>query len=95
MIALLLATAPHAHISMNPNYGAASGGYFMTHMKVPHGHYGMHTVKFVLHVPRGALRSPTLVCNLLRAVNLPTLVRTLLRALNLPTCRVAAGVAGA
>ena len=51
--ALLLASSAHAHITMNPNYGADSGGYMMTHIKVPHGHRGLHTTKFVLHVPRG------------------------------------------
>ena len=51
--ALLLVSSPMAHISMNPNYGAASGGYFMATMKIPHGERGMHSTKFVLHVPRG------------------------------------------
>eukprot|EP00322_Chrysochromulina_rotalis_P028732 CAMPEP_0115846542 /NCGR_PEP_ID=MMETSP0287-20121206/9914_1 /TAXON_ID=412157 /ORGANISM="Chrysochromulina rotalis, Strain UIO044" /LENGTH=320 /DNA_ID=CAMNT_0003300335 /DNA_START=78 /DNA_END=1040 /DNA_ORIENTATION=+ len=38
---------------MNPNYGAETGGYFSTAIKVPHGEHGMHTTSMVLHVPRG------------------------------------------
>ena len=51
--AALLVNIVHGHISMVPNYGAASGGYFMTSIKIPHGHGDMHTSKIVLHVPRG------------------------------------------
>jgi uncharacterized protein YcnI len=54
-VALLLVAAAEAHISMNPNYGAASGGYFLSSMKVPHGAYGMHTSRMVLHVPKGVM----------------------------------------
>ena len=53
LAALLIASSPMAHISMVPNYGAASGGYFMTHVKIPHGHGDLHTSKMILHVPRG------------------------------------------
>jgi len=42
-------------VSLVPNYGAASGGYFQTSIKVPHGHSGRHTTKMILHVPRGML----------------------------------------
>jgi len=51
--ALLLASSSSAHVSLVPNYGAASGGYFQTSIKVPHGHSGVHTTKMTLHVPRG------------------------------------------
>ena len=51
-LALLVGSA-HAHITMNPNYGAETGGYFGTAIKVPHGEHGMHTTSMVLHVPRG------------------------------------------
>jgi hypothetical protein len=51
MIAALLSSP--GHISVNPNYGAATGGYFAAKLKIPHGETGMHSVKFVLHVPRG------------------------------------------
>lgn len=43
----------HAHITMNPNYGAASGGYFQTTVKIPHGEPGMHTTRLVIHIPSG------------------------------------------
>ena len=51
--ALLLVSSSSAHVSLVPNYGAASGGYFQTSIKVPHGHSGVHTTKMTLHVPRG------------------------------------------
>ena len=41
--ALLHLSSPMAHISMNANYGAACGGYFMATMKIPHGERGMHS----------------------------------------------------
>ena len=41
------------HITLSPNYGASSGMYFMTHIKVPHGQTGMHTVGLELSLPRG------------------------------------------
>lgn len=55
MLGLVALLQPLAHISMNPNYGAGSGGYFFTHVKVPHGESGMHTSRMVLNVPRGVL----------------------------------------
>ena len=42
-------------LAVNPNYGAASGGYFTTVVKVPHGHSEMYTTKLVMHMPRGIL----------------------------------------
>ena len=51
--ALLIVSSSSAHVSLVPNYGAASGGYFQTSIKVPHGHSGVHTTKMILHVPRG------------------------------------------
>lgn len=54
MLAMLVASA-NAHITMNPNYGAASGGYFMSAMKVPHGEHGMHTSRMVVHIPVGVM----------------------------------------
>ena len=53
--ALLLVSSAQAHVSLNTNYGAESGGYFQTSIKVPHGKSGMHTSKLVLEVPRGML----------------------------------------
>lgn len=53
MLSLLAHLAPLAHITMNPNYGGGSGGYFFTQMKVPHGEAGMHTTQLVMDVPRG------------------------------------------
>ena len=58
--ALLLVSSSSAHVSLVPNSGAASGGYFQTSIKIPHGHKnaqggGMHTTKMVLHVPKGIL----------------------------------------
>ena len=58
--ALLLVSSSSAHVSLVPNSGAASGGYFQTSIKIPHGHknaqgVGMHTTKMVLHVPKGIL----------------------------------------
>lgn len=50
-----LVASVHAHISMAPNYGGASGGYMLTQMKVPHGHHGLHTSRMVVHVPRGVM----------------------------------------
>jgi uncharacterized protein YcnI len=49
----MLLASVKAHISMNPNYGAATGGYFLTSMKIPHGHHGMYTSRLVVNVPRG------------------------------------------
>jgi len=58
--ALLLVSSSSAHVSLVPNSGAASGGYFQTSIKIPHGHknaqgVGMHTTRMVLHVPKGIL----------------------------------------
>jgi uncharacterized protein YcnI len=58
--ALLLVSSSSAHVSLVPNSGAASGGYFQTSIKIPHGHknaqgVGIHTTKMVLHVPKGIL----------------------------------------
>lgn len=53
--AFLLVSSSSAHVSLVPNSGAASGGYFQTSIKIPHGHANMHTTKMVIHVPRGVL----------------------------------------
>ena len=52
---LLLAGSAYGHISMNPNSGAETGGYFVTSMKIPHGHQNEDTTRIVMHVPRGIL----------------------------------------
>lgn len=36
-----------------PQYGAATGGYFASTIKIPHGEHGMHTTRLVVHVPKG------------------------------------------
>ena len=46
-----------SHITLSPNYGAASGGNFATHLKIPHGHENMHTTRIVLQLPRGIARA--------------------------------------
>lgn len=53
MLSTYLLTA--AHVSLNPNMGAFSGGYFHTTMRVPHGAPGLHTTKLVVDVPHGIL----------------------------------------
>lgn len=41
------------HITLSPSYGASSGMYFMTHIKVAHGQTGMRTVGLELSLPQG------------------------------------------
>lgn len=53
MLSILLACA--AHVTLNPNEGALSGGYFHTTIRVPHGAPGLHTTRLVVTVPRGIL----------------------------------------
>lgn len=48
-----MACAANGHITMNPNYGAAAGGYFKFHVKVPHGTQGYETTKIVIDIPHG------------------------------------------
>lgn len=43
------------HITLNPNIGAESGGYFHTTMRVPHGAPGLHTTELHINVPYGVL----------------------------------------
>ena len=43
------------HITMNPNYGGASGDYFYTQLKISHGVEGNYTTKVKLTVPVGVL----------------------------------------
>lgn len=50
---LLWYPAAGSHITLNPNYGAESGGYFFTEMSVPHGHRGLHTTRLSVNIPRG------------------------------------------
>lgn len=50
---LLLFQAARAHITLNPNYGAESGGHFYTEISVPHGHTGLHTTRLSVNIPRG------------------------------------------
>lgn len=44
-----------AHITFTPNYGAPSGWYFATTMKVPHGIPDHFTTKIEVTVPNGVL----------------------------------------
>jgi len=44
-----------AHITMEPNYGAAAGSYFASAIKIPHGHPGMYTSSLKLFVPQGIM----------------------------------------
>ena len=54
MMAFLL-PAFSSHITLNPNFGAFSGGYFHTTLRVPHGTSDMHTTSLVIDVPHGIL----------------------------------------
>jgi len=51
---LLFGTAA-AHVTFTPNYGAPSGWYFATTLKVPHGKPGHFTTKLEVGVPEGVL----------------------------------------
>ena len=51
----ILFTVASAHITFTPNYGAPSGWYFATSMKVPHGKPGHFTTKIEVSVPYGVL----------------------------------------
>mmetsp|Transcript_16132 Transcript_16132/g.33080 ORF Transcript_16132/g.33080 Transcript_16132/m.33080 type:complete len:347 (-) Transcript_16132:103-1143(-) len=51
----LLAQSAFAHVTLNPNYGAGSGGYFKTSLKIPHGTHGKETTKVKVTVPHGVL----------------------------------------
>lgn len=44
-----------AHITMNPNFGASAGNYFMTSIRVPHGIVDKETTKVTVHIPFGIL----------------------------------------
>lgn len=44
-----------SHISLNPNFGGFSGGYFHTTIRVPHGAAGLHTTRLEVDVPQGIL----------------------------------------
>ncbi len=44
-----------AHITFTPNYGAPSGWYFTTSMKISHGKSGHFTTKIEVSVPYGVL----------------------------------------
>lgn len=44
-----------AHITLNPDLGALSGGYFHTTLRVPHGAPGLHTTRLEIEVPHGVL----------------------------------------
>ena len=50
-----LTTTANAHVTLNPNYGAAAGSYFKTTIKIPHGTMMKETTKVVVHVPHGVL----------------------------------------
>lgn len=43
------------HVTMNPNFGGASGDFFFSQLKIGHGVEGMYTTKVVLIVPVGVL----------------------------------------
>lgn len=51
----MLFTFTSAHITFTPNYGAPSGWYFTTSMKIPHGKPGHFTTKIEVSVPYGIL----------------------------------------
>jgi hypothetical protein len=44
-----------SHITLNPNFGAYSGDYFHTTLRIPHGAPGLHTTQLVINVPKGIL----------------------------------------
>jgi hypothetical protein len=44
-----------AHVTLNPNYGAAAGTYFAFDVKIPHGTHGKETTKIEITVPHGVL----------------------------------------
>jgi len=44
-----------SHVTLNPNFGAFSGGYFHTTLRVPHGARNLHTVRLEIDVPHGIL----------------------------------------
>lgn len=44
-----------SHVTINPNFGAYSGGYFHVTFRVPHGLAGLHTTGLEIHVPHGVL----------------------------------------
>lgn len=52
-VATLCGLGAHAHITLNPNFGASSGNYFKFHVKVPHGTRGKETTKLVMDIPYG------------------------------------------
>lgn len=53
MLALFILAS--SHVTLNPNFGAFSGGYFHTTLRVPHGEAGMHTTRLAIDVPHGVL----------------------------------------
>lgn len=57
LLALLAHSAQHAaaHVTLSPNYGAASGNYFVFDVKIPHGMTGKDTTKIEITVPHGVL----------------------------------------
>ena len=48
-----LAASSSAHVTLNPNFGAAAGSYFFTSVKVPHGTADLETTKLTVHIPHG------------------------------------------
>tara|TARA_Y100000741_G_scaffold364128_1_gene354175 strand:- start:5023 stop:5868 length:846 start_codon:yes stop_codon:yes gene_type:complete len=55
MVAAWIAATGLAHITLNPNMGAESGGYFHTTMRVPHGAANLHTTELHINIPYGIL----------------------------------------
>ena len=43
------------HISLDPNYGVASGSYFLSDIKIPHGKTNLETSKIDIQIPNGVL----------------------------------------
>ena len=43
------------HVTLNPNYGAGSGSYFKTSLKIPHGTSTKETTKVSVSIPHGIL----------------------------------------
>jgi len=55
-LGLILLLAPcSGHVTLNPNYGAFAGNYFLTNVKVPHGAPGLFTTRITMNVPNGVL----------------------------------------
>ena len=52
---LTIITLVTSYITLNPDFGGESGGYFHTTIRVPHGAKGLHTTKLDITVPDGIL----------------------------------------